>query len=166
MIPAGFSCSDCRFPGNGNSAEMGKVCQDGNWGLKSRHSASPANSFCSGESPFWQAGRASISCTVGLAAPLLYPEQHLMSEQPQAGGVSFQARVHPFSITYGLHLPEMFGGKAGRCLWRDVQSRLSPAPSLAWTQHQCCWYPRATCGKHHSLGVEQLQLLFSDTRKS
>lgn len=84
MIPAGFSCSDCRFPGNGNSAEMGKVCQDGNWGLKSRHSASPANSFCSGESPFWQAGRASISCTVGLAAPLLYPEQHLMSEQPQA----------------------------------------------------------------------------------
>lgn len=51
MIPAGFSCSDCRFPGNGNSAEMGKVCQDGNWGLKSRHSASPSQLLLLGGEP-------------------------------------------------------------------------------------------------------------------
>lgn len=112
----------------GTGAEVGKVCQDGNWGLKSRHSASPANSFCSGESNFWQADGARISSTVALAAPLLYPEQHL--KQPQARGVSFQVRVHPFSITYGLHLPEVFGGKGSGMPLEGCPNRAA-APDLA-----------------------------------
>lgn len=143
MIPAGFSCSDCGFPGNGNGAEVGKMCQDGNWGLKSRHSASPASSFCSGESNFWQAGGASISSTMGLAAPLLYPEQHLMAEAATGWRCSVPGQgsslFHHWWFAPARDVQregqgDALGGMSKPC----CSSGHSPAPSLRWTRQWCC----------------------------